>query len=225
MIFGSTRGAINHLLRVARLAAFFTSLVMQLIYVIYLSYITVSGRGILGVNVAMWVLSVGYLVYFLITEYRVSGMRKAERQAERKAGRGIRQVYRWLKIGFKAFNLIIILYSVWANETDQSAFSTIFTTLMIIVWIVELIIALGTVVISYVSGVIMDAIEDDRRAISDKINAPGRAIRKVSRGIKRFFGFGKDEDEPLDSTYVRDERFVRWEAELEEEKSRDEANR
>ena len=96
---------------------------------------------------------------------------------------------------------------------------------MIIVWIVELIIALGTVVISYVSGVIMDAIEDDRRAISDKINAPGRAIRKVSRGIKRFFGFGKDEDEPLDSTYVRDERFVRWEAELEEEKSRDEANR
>ena len=198
---------------------------MQLVYIVYLFYITLFGIGIFGVNVAMWVISLGYLVYFLVMEYRISGMSKAERAAERKEWKRVKRIFAWIKIVFKALNLGMILYGVWASGTSPTAFSTIMTTLMIIVWVLEVVIALGTLVISYVANVIMAAIEDDKRSISDKINAPGRAIRSFGRGFKRFFGFGSDEDEPEDDGYVRDERFVRWEAELDEEIKRDKAGR
>ena len=226
MLFGSTRGAVNHLVKMAKRVAFVMALVAQFLYIIYLVYITVKDAGIIGVNITMGVLSVGYLIYFLIMEYRLSGMSKEERKAGRKVNKTVKKIYRFVKLTFKTMNLGIMFYGLWASEAISTTVSTIFTTLMIIVWIVELIIALGSVVISYVADVIMEAIEDDKNVMADKVKEPGRALKKVGNRFKRFFGFGKGEEEPEEEErYVRDERFVRWEEELKEDKAREEARK
>ena len=225
MLFGSTRGAVNHLVKMAKRVAFVMALVAQFLYIIYLVYITVKDAGIIGVNITMGVLSLGYLIYFLIMEYRLSGMSKEERKAGRKVNKTVKKIYRFVKLTFKTMNLGIMVYGLWASEAISTTVSTIFTTLMIIVWIVELIIALGSVVISYVADVIMEAIEDDKNVMAEKVKEPGRAMKKVGNRFKRFVGFGKGEEEPEEERYVRDERFVRWEEELKEDKAREEARK
>ena len=223
MVFGSTRGAVNHLVKVAKRVAFFAALITQLLYVAYLVYITVKDAGIIGVNIAMGVFSVAYLVYFLTMEYRLSRMSKEERKEGRKTGKKVKQIYDWVKLVFKTLNLGIMLYGLWASEAISTTVSTIFTTLMIIVWIIEVVIALGTVVISYVANVIMEAIDDDRNAIVDRAREPERVVKKAGRGIARFFGF--EVSEPEEERYVRDERFVRWEEELKKDKENEKAKK
>ena len=220
MLLGSTRGAIHHLVKVARRVAFFAALGMQLLYIAYLVYITVKGAGIMGVNIAMIALSVGYLGYFLIMEYRLSGKRGRERRAGKRTSRAVKQIYRWIKLTFKTLNLGIMIYGLWVSEVISTTVSTIFTTLMIIVWVVELVIALGTVVIDYIENVIIDALEDDKNAMVDVAKTPGRVIKRVGRGFKRFLGFGGD-DEPDEERYVSDEKYIRWEDELKEDRSRE----
>ena len=223
MILGSTRGAINHLVKMAKRVAFVMALVAQLLYVAYLVYIMVKGAGILGVNIAMGVLSVGYLAYFLIMEYRLSRMSKTERKVERKTGKTVKNIYRSVKLTFKTMNLGIMFYGLWASEAISTTVSTIFTTLMIIVWIVELIIALGSVVISYVADIIFAAIVDDKNVVEDKAKEPERLVKKTGRKIARFFGFKVNE--PEEKRYVRDKRFVRWEEELKKDQEREKAKK
>lgn len=219
MLFGSTRGAVNHLVKVAKRVAFLTALGMQLLYIAYLVYISVKGEGIVGVNITMGAISVGYLLYFLIMEYRLSGMSKKEIREERKIGRSVKRIYGFVKLAFKTMNLGIMIYGLWVNEAISTTVSTIFTTLMIIVWVVELIIALGTVVITYIAEVIIDAIEDDKNVMIDKAKAPERLAKKAKNGIKKLFGLASDEDEPEEERYVRDKRFVRWEEEYKRDKA------
>ena len=225
MLFGSTRGAINHLLKLGRSFVFVSSLVLQLVYIAYLVFTLASGGGIVGINVAMLAVCAAYLAYFLYMEYRISAAGKAERDVEKREKRRVETVFRWTKIVIKALNFAILLYGYWVGEKSPSAISTIFTTVMLIFWMLELVIAIGVAVLSYVSHLIMDAIEDDKKAMADKARAPERLVKRAGRGIKRLFGFGSDEDESEDDRYVRDERFVRWEEELREEQERNKAHK
>lgn len=218
MLLGSTRGAIHHLVKLAKRVAFITALGMQLLYIAYLVYISVKGAGILGVNIAMGALSAGYLAYFVIMEYRLSGKSRRERKEGRRTTRTVKKIYRWVKLAFKTLNLGIMLYGLWASEAISTTVSTIFTTLMVIVWVVELVIALGTVVIDYIAVLIMDAIEDDKQSMIDMAKTPVRAAKRVKRGFKRLLGIGGDE-EPEEERYVRDEKYVRWEDELKEDRA------
>ena len=220
MLFGSTRGAINYLLKMVKRVAFAVSLVMQLIYMAYLVFMMASGRGIIALNVAMMTLSVGYLVYFLCMEYRFSDMGKAQKKVEKKLARRMKRIFTYIKFAFKTFNLGVVLYGIGVNEINPSSFSTIFTSVMVIIWIVELLVEIGKMVITYIVNVLAEAIEDDKRAMADKAKEPERFIKKAGRGIKRLFGFGTDEPEE-DDRYVRDERFVRWEDELREEREKE----
>ena len=218
MLLGSTRGAFNHLKKRAKQISFFAALVMQVLYIAYLVYIIAKGAGIVGVNIAMGALSVGYLAYFLVMEYRLAKKTRKERKEGRKATSKVKRIYRWVKLFFKSMNLGIMLYGLWVSEAIATAVSTIFTTLMIIVWIVELVIALGTVVVCYVIDVMLDAFEDDKKTMEYKAKAPVRGVKKIAR----FFGFGSDE---VEEKYEREERFVEWEAELRAEKEREKAHK
>ena len=229
MIFGSTRGAVNHLLKVAKCVAFIAAMIMQLLYIVYLVYIVAKGEGIVGVNIAMLVVSFVYLAYFLVMEYRLSGMTGAEKRAERKSTKIMKRVYNWVKFAFKTMNLGIMLYGLWVNEAISTTVSTIFTTLMIIVWIVEFVIALGTLVLGCVVDIIFDAVEDDKNALKDRfIDEPKRVAKRGINRFKRLLGFGSPDDDCDDSgdeRYIRKERYVRWEEELKEKQARERAEK
>lgn len=219
MVFGSTRGAVHHLKIRAKQVSFAVALAMQLVYIGYLVYLMVNGGGIFGVNVGMCALSVGYLAFFITMEFRYMGMSSATQKEKRRVAKRIKKYYKWIKLGVKTVNLGIIIYSLYVESVISTAFSTIITTLMIILWIIELIIALGSVAIDYVVDIILEAVEEDKRIMTETVKAPVKKVGRAVNRVKRFFGFGTPE---VEEEFVRNPKFERWEEELEEYREREE---
>lgn len=220
MIGGSTLGAIHHLGKMTKRITFWVQLITQLVYISYIVYSIIGGVGIFGLNIGIGVLSVAYLVYFLIAEYRISRMTKKEKKSEVKTSKKVKSIYGKIKFAIKTINFGILMYSLWATATVATAFSTIITTLLVIVWVIEFVMILGEIAINYIVNLISEAIEDDKKAIVDTVTTPLRVVKKVGKSwLKRMFGFGSQEEEVEEEKYIRDERFIKMEHEYKADKA------
>lgn len=192
MIFSSTRATLSGIAATAKTASLLFTLLTQTVYIGYLIYAICTGRGSLTVNAVLLSVSVAYLIFFSVMEVRLGSMSRRERRLERRRVKGVKRAYKWIKLTAKTFNLAVLLYGIYVGSESATPISTIITTLMIIVWVLEVFFASASLLVEHLVRVLAEAIEEDTRVIKESVTAP---VRGVIGGFKRLFRRGGRERE------------------------------
>lgn len=119
---------------------------------LYLTYSVVMEKGNFYVNVTLLGLYVVYTLFELLTYNK--DMKRAKKIIFRS--------YKWSKLAIKTFTLGSMLYGIYVAAYDVDAISIILATLMIIIWILEVLLEVLIFVIEpkvklIIAGVLTDA--------------------------------------------------------------------
>ena len=118
---------------------------------IAISFIYFIKTGNQIANILSASLFVIYTIFELVTK-------NIERKQIKKV---IKKIYVWLRILIRAFALATIIYGIYTQTEDVSPLSVIFLTLMIILWILQVLFEIVIAIISrYVNRVITEIKRD-----------------------------------------------------------------
>ena len=156
------------------------SIAISFIYFI-IAIITKTGNQI--ANILSASLFVIYTIFELVTK-------NIERKQIKKV---IKKIYVWLRILIRAFALATIIYGIYTQTEDVSPLSVIFLTLMIILWILQVLFEIVITIISrYVNRVITE-IKRDYEEFKDT-SKTYKLINTVKTIKDKFKKHNKDDD-------------------------------
>ena len=133
-------------------------------------------------NIILLSLFIGYTIFdFIVSDEGNKMIKKV-----------VRRTVNWLKISIKAFTLLVLIYSIYAATTDATAFSIIMATLMIIVWVLQVLLELVITVFEDEKDLVLAGIKKDIDDIKRPVSDVGNFFRRVTGQEVNVY----EEDEP-----------------------------
>lgn len=129
-MFDYSRAAIAIILEDIKKWSKIFKIVFSIFTLLYLSYSIIVDNGIFHINIALISLYVIYTILELVTYRRQ--MKRFKKIVERS--------YKWSALSLKAFTLGTLLYGVYVGTHDLTGLSMILTTLMIILWTLQVLL-------------------------------------------------------------------------------------
>lgn len=141
----------------------------------YFLYALISQTGIFAVNIVLASLFVAYTIFELIinaTGHKTTKM-------------VVKRTYKWLTLGIRAFTLGSMLYGIYTATTNVSAMSTIIATLMIILWVFQILLEIVVEIVESKIDLFDKAIRQDVEDIKSSVLKP---VKAVTDTFKRLTG-------------------------------------
>ena len=170
-----TVSAVEVIIKDLKRVCFCFALLMQILYISYLTYALIKGSGILLANAILAALSLIYLAFYIISSLsKKDEVKFAYRQSIRN--------FRWFKLLMKAFTLGIALYGIYAtvNESEITPLSVILTSLMVVAWTIQVIIEAVLFFVIKEKDLFITAIQADIDSITKPIHSVSAAIDKLT---------------------------------------------
>jgi hypothetical protein len=102
-MFDYTQGALHKVLDDFKKLALGVNIALQLFSILYLVYALCVGVGFLILNALSLLLAIGYLIFFLVMEF-TNGANTTKKL--------IREIYRWSKRGIRLFIILLTAYAL-----------------------------------------------------------------------------------------------------------------
>lgn len=135
---------------------------------IYFIYAIASGAGNLYANITLAVLFVAYTIFDLATQNKKM----------KKTRKAVKKSYKWAKLLVKTLTLASMIYGIYTATTNVTPMSIILATLMIILWVLQMLFAITVEV------------------VESKVNLVLAGWRRDIEGIKRIGSiFKRDKDD------------------------------
>ena len=109
----------------------------SLFTLVYLSYCLIRQVGIFYINLALSVLYVAYTAFQLVTLKR----------NDKKLKKRVARTYKWARLLLKTLTLASTLYGIYVASTAVDGISLILATLTIIIWVIQVLLEVLTVII------------------------------------------------------------------------------
>ena len=171
MLLDYTITAFNKTIEDFRKATWIGTLVMQIVYILYLSYTLFSRIGYFWVNLILLILSVSYLTFFLVTKFRNL------KDKLRKIGR---RIYKYSKLFINFLTLGGTLFTLaTADIAEIKPLSIVLITLTIIMWVLQFILEIATPIVENRIDLIKTALETDVDNALKPIRATGNFFKKM----------------------------------------------
>ena len=179
-MFDYTRASLNKIKKDLSFIKWIFDYGSHIIISIYLIIALIMGSGDLIINIILLGLSLATFIYTII--YSHSSTTKKEKQQAKKTKH-------WLKMGsliVKAISFGITLYGMYVSSTTTSPISIIFTTLMLIVWILSVVVEVATIFVEIevdyiIEGLKYDVTLSEAREGLAKIVSPNVIIQQNSK--------------------------------------------
>ena len=184
-----TKAAIDLTLKDLRLFYNIFKYTFMLLTAGYFAYAIATGLGNLIVNIIL--LSVVGLYFILDLVVTATSARRI-----------IRHSYRWVRLTLTAFTLGTTIYGVYEATTNITPLSIILLTLMIVLWVVQFIFELITIMFEQKRDLILEAIEMD-------INEAKGIYQKPVSAVKKFFNRLTGQEEEVIEPEENDSRNAR----------------
>ena len=169
-MFKYTREAIDKIIDDFKRLSKFFKYSSQIVTVVYLTYALIFNVGNLYANIVLLVLFVGYSIFdFIIDE-------KENRYIEKI----IRRTYKWLRIGIKAFTLGVLIYGIYTATTNASPITIILATLMIIVWVLQVLLELVIMIVEDEKDLVVAGLKKDIDDIKRPVTEVGNFFKRVT---------------------------------------------
>lgn len=181
-MFKYTREAINKIIDDFKLLSKVFKYSSQTITVAYLTYSIIAKVGNFYANLILLILFLSYTIFdFVVSDEENKFFKKV-----------VRRTINWLKLSIKAFTLFILIYSIYTATTNPSATTIIFATLMIIVWVLQVLLELVIAVVEDEKDLVVAGLKRDIEDIKRPVTDVGNFFRRVT-GQEVYT---QEEDEP-----------------------------
>ena len=163
-MFKYTRAAVTMIIEdIKRYAKIFQygSSVFIIIYYIY-AFLTQKGNVIANAILASLFVAYTIFVYFFA------------KHKNKKIQRIIRRSYKWINLGIKAFTLGVMIYGIYMATTDVTPINTILASLMIFLWVMQVLLELIIKIIQDKSDLFIAAWTKDLENMS-----PKKTVKKI----------------------------------------------
>jgi len=156
---------------IKRLSLIFT-ISTQLLYIGYLVYALIAKLGFTWINITLLSLCSAYFVFFL-------AVNKRQEKKIKEAKRSARHAYKFLKISVSSFNLIVLLYSIYAFPEEVKPISVVLASLMTVVWVLQLVIELLAIFAERRMKLFVTALKADFEVVTKPISNAQNFVKKI----------------------------------------------
>ncbi len=192
---------------------YYRNIITQLLYVGYLVYAVCTKTGFIWVDVALLALSVAYFIFFMV-------MTRGKPLAPvRKVQKSVAVIFRRSKQLLKLFTLGVMLYGVYFTTQNVTVLSVLFSALMIVGWILQIVFEVLMKIFIARGQLIIEALEADFEGVTKPVKAVGNFFKKIT---------GKEVEPPKEKSKNRvwlDKEVEEYRAEKKEKKKRDKQDR
>ena len=126
----------------------------------YLAYCLIRQVGIFYINLALSVLYVAYTVFQLVTLKRNN----------KKLKKRVARTYKWARLLLKTLTLASTLYGIYVASTAVDGISLILATLTIIIWVIQVLLEVLTVIIEPKIRLLTAGLVEDTKTIVPALN-------------------------------------------------------
>ena len=165
-----TKAAIEKTIGDLKKFAYFFNIAVQLFSVAYLVYAIVLRVGYVYANIALCAVTVSYTVFYIIA-FRTD--KRREENAE------IKTAFKWIKLGIKAFSLVVAVYGVYIAAEHTTLVSIVMASINVISWLLQLILTITVGFVESRANLIADAIKADIDNAKRPLDAVGNIIKRV----------------------------------------------
>ena len=167
----------------------------------YFVYALISQTGIFVINIVLATLFVLYTTFELITiNKNIKFARKI-----------IKRTYKWTKICIRAVTLGSMLYGIYTATTNVSAISTIIATLMIIMWVFQILLEIIVEIVENKIDLLDKAFKQD---IEDVKRTALKPVTAVANTFKRLAG------KEIESEPEKHKKILKLEKRIQEKKEK-----
>ncbi len=168
-MFKYTRTAIDIIITdIKKFATIFNygSLIFTSAYFIY-ALVTKTGNFI--ANIILASLFVAYTIFYFITK-------SMEMKTAKKI---VKRSYKWIKIVIKTFTLGAMIYGIYITTTNVTPISIILATLMIILYILQILLELACEIVEDKKDLLVEAVAKDMEIVTKPVSAVGNFVKRI----------------------------------------------
>ena len=214
-MFTNTRSVFTEILKDLSKISFICFLIVQSLYITFLSSSLLLGSGILIVNIILLIASVAYLTLHIVS-------RKTDFENEKAIIKIGKTSYRRLKIATRIFTVLSMLYGFFIASEQQNSWSLVIMLATFLLCVIQILIECVIQFIENRIELLIDALKHDfagviktvdffKKAVGDKDSIWGDADKSNEelKEMKRIFKESEKEKKAMRSAerrYNRQER-------------------
>lgn len=152
------------------------------------TYASIMKFGYFWVNIGLLIFFVLYGLFELVT------FNKNFRTAKKL----VRRTYRWTKIAINTISLAGVVYGVYMANNSSSAITIILTTLMIILWVLQVLFEIVLEICENRKDLVIDAWNEDINVMKDGVQNVKDTVMKPINSVNNFIKKvrGEEVEEP-----------------------------
>ncbi len=145
------------------------NLTVQAVSILILLYTMICGDGVLGVSIALLVLSVAYMAFYC-TSLKISIKKELKRR--------IKIIFKWSRRAIKLVNLGIMLY-IFLGMKNPSMLDTVLLITSIGFWVLDLLVELAAIIVRSWGLLLFEGIKTDFANVTKPFRATGNFFNKM----------------------------------------------
>ncbi len=165
-----TKAAANKIYHDLKLLSRALNILAQVFSIFYLSYTTVTGHGLLAVNLILLAISVAYLIFYCATL-----------QADKKNKRlksSVWTAFKWSKRLVKLVNLGVAIYA-YCGAKEKTMLNLLFLLISVGLWLLDLLLELTVRLVKYWGSLLKEGIEADIEAMKAPVTNAGNFFKRL----------------------------------------------
>ena len=169
-----TKAAIKKTVDDFKRVDFYRNGITQVVYIIYLFYALCTNAGKLWANVPLLTLSLAYFVFFMIMS------RGESTKAKKQAKTIVTRIFKRCKQFIKLLTIIVMLYGIYATTKQVSPIAVIFSAMMIVGWILQIIFEVILRIFLSKANFILEGLEADYEKLVKPAKTVGNFFKKLT---------------------------------------------
>ena len=167
-----TRAVVNDAIKDLKFFLYIFSIITQFFYLAYITYVLIKGSGIFYLNIALGIISLAYLIFFLTVNEK------------NKKTKHVAYVFRHtktiLKLCINAITLVVAVYGIYISASNVDAISLMLVILMIVFWCVQVVLEVIVFFFEHKKNMFLAGLQKDIEPLTNAVNVVGNVVRKVA---------------------------------------------
>ncbi len=169
-MFDYTYVAGQRVLRNIKRISLVFNIVTQAISILILAYISITGGGVLFLNIPLLAISVAYLIFYCIT----AGEKKNKELKKR-----VKLFFKWSRRAIKLVNLGVMLYALFTNPTPTT-FDVVLVCFSLGCWVIDIVFEIAVKVVKSWLLLMWEALKADAQTLIAPLTATKNFFRSFT---------------------------------------------
>ena len=166
-----TKNAILKIVNDFKKFIFLCNVTTQIAYIAYLVYTLIAQTGLWFINLALLIISVSYLLFFLYA---------TKKEACKQLKKRMNLLFKRCKQLVKFFTLGVMLYGIWQTTENVTPLSVILSALMIVGFVLQILFEVILKLLLNRADLILEGLKADWEQATKPVKSVGNFFKKLT---------------------------------------------